>query len=141
MSDELLPALLVPAPTEAAAGLEIRLFGPMEVRIGSLPLPRLRTRKGQWLLALLTLRAGRHVERDWLAGTLWPDCSQADSRRSLRQSLHDLRLALGPEAWRLTGESPGALRLDVCGASVDVLAFDAAMAAPPPGARGTGVGG
>jgi predicted ATPase/DNA-binding SARP family transcriptional activator len=140
MSDEVLPALLVPRSAEAASGLEIRLFGPMAVRIGSLPLPRLRTRKGLWLLALLALRAGRPVERDWLAGTLWPDCNQADSRRSLRQSLHDLRLALGPEAWRLTGESPGTLRLDVCGASVDVLAFDTAVEAPPPGTRGTGMG-
>src|SRR5205085_5735266 len=36
------------------------------------------------------------------------------------------------------GESPGTLRLDVCGASVDALAFDAAMEAPPPGTYGTG---
>src|SRR5947207_8273728 len=98
----------------------------MEVCVGGEPLPRLRSRKGLWLLALLALRAGRDVERDWLAGTLWPDCSQPDSRRSLRQSLHDLRLALGPEAGRLTGEAPQMLRLDVGGAFVDVLAFDAA---------------
>src|SRR5204862_6541803 len=117
-----------------------RLFGPMQVRLGPQPLPHFRTRKGLWLLALLALRAGRDVERDWLAGTLWPDCSQADSRRSLRQSLHDLRLALGPEAGRLTGEAPGTLRLDVCSASVDVLAFDAAMEASPPGTRGPGAG-
>lgn len=64
--------------------LEIRLFGPMEVRVGSQPLPRLRSRKGLWLLALLALRAGRDVERDWLAGTLWPGCEEADGRRSLR---------------------------------------------------------
>src|SRR5438874_11468123 len=108
MSDLLLPA--VPAPGEAASGLEIRLFGPMEVRIGPDLLPHLRTRKGLWLLALLALRAGRPVERGWLAGTLWPDCDEAHALRSLRQSLHDLRLALGPEAWRLTGEEPRMLR-------------------------------
>src|SRR5438552_7001020 len=123
MSDWMIPTL---APEEETSCLEIRLFGPMAVRIGPCPLPRLRSRKGLWLLALLASRAGRHVERDWLAGTLWPDCSQADSRRSIRQSLHDLRLALGPEAGRLTGEAPQRLRLDVCGAFVDVLAFDAA---------------
>jgi predicted ATPase/DNA-binding SARP family transcriptional activator len=126
MSDCVLPAVPAPVPGEATTGLEIRLFGPMAVRIGSCPLPRLRSRKGLWLLGLLTLRAGRHVERDWLAGMLWPDSTQADSRRSLRQSLHDLRLALGPEAGRLTGEAPQMLRLDLCGAFVDVLAFDAA---------------
>src|SRR5438876_248536 len=116
MSDWVLPAVPALAPGEATSGLEIRLFGPMAVQIGPCPLPRLRSRKGLWLLALLALRAGRHVERDWLAGTLWPDCSQPDSRRSLRQSLHDLRLALGTEAGRLTGEGPQMLRLDVGGA-------------------------
>lgn len=66
MSDLVLPA--VPAARgEAASGLAIRLFGPMEVRIGPDPLPRLRSRKGLWLLALLALRAGRPVDRDWPA--------------------------------------------------------------------------
>src|SRR5262249_43365805 len=87
-----LPTVPAPPPGEAASSLEIRLFGLMEVRTGSRPLPRLRTRKGLWLLALLALRDGRDVERDWLAGTLWPEVSDADARRSLRQSLHDLRL-------------------------------------------------
>src|SRR5437773_1914867 len=65
----------------APPGLELRLFGPMEVRIGSTPLPRLRSRKGLWLLALLALRAGREVERGWLAGTLWPDDGEAQGLR------------------------------------------------------------
>lgn len=117
----------VPAAKQAA-GLRISLFGPMEVRIGSRLLPRLRSRKGLWLLALLALRAGRPVDRDWLAATLWPECDEAHQRRSLRQSLHDLRLALGPEARRLICDAPRTLRLAVGAASVDVLAFDAAVA-------------
>jgi predicted ATPase/DNA-binding SARP family transcriptional activator/uncharacterized protein HemY len=128
MSDDLLSPFPAPASGEATSGLRIQLFGPMEVRIGSDPLPRLRSRKGLWLLALLALRDGREVERDWLAGTLWPECSEVDARRSLRQSLHDLRLALGPEAWRLIGATARTLRLEVSGAFVDVLAFDAALA-------------
>ena len=126
------PALHALAPGEAEPSLEIRLFGSMEVRIGPRPLPRLRSRKGLWLLALLALREGRSVERSWLAGTLWPDCSEARALRSLRQSLHDSRLVLGPEAGRLTGEGPRMLRLDVDGAAVDVLAFDAAIARGDP---------
>src|SRR4051794_5029442 len=102
MADLVFPTVPATPPDEAASALEIRLFGPIEVRIGPRPLPRLRSRMGLWLLALLALRAGRDVERGWLAGTLWPDGNEADGRRSLRQSLHDLRLALGPEAWRLT---------------------------------------
>src|SRR5437773_1705025 len=106
-----LPGGATPLPGVAAPGLYIRLFGPMEARVGSEPLRRLRSRKGLWLLALLTLRAGRDVERSWVAATLWPECDHADARHSLRQSLHDLRLALGPEARRLAGESVRTLRL------------------------------
>jgi DNA-binding SARP family transcriptional activator len=54
----------------------ITLFGPMQVRIEGQPLPLMRSRKSLWLLALLTLRHDRPVERDWLAGTLWPDLNQ-----------------------------------------------------------------
>src|SRR5262249_38746053 len=54
-------------------------------------------------------------------------------RRSLRQSLHDLRLALGSEAYRLKSTTPRTLRLNLEGASVDVFAFDAAVAHGDPG--------
>jgi predicted ATPase/DNA-binding SARP family transcriptional activator len=116
------------APAERSPGLEIYLFGPVEVRVGGRPLPRLRSRKGFWLLGLLALRSGREVDRDWLAGTLWPEADEAGARRSLRQSLHDLRLCLGPEGGRLAGEGVRTLRLEQAGAFVDVLAFDAALA-------------
>jgi DNA-binding SARP family transcriptional activator len=48
--------------------LAIRLFGPFEVWRDGASLPRLRSRKGYRLLALLALRHGREVERSWLAG-------------------------------------------------------------------------
>jgi non-specific serine/threonine protein kinase len=133
MSDRIVPEVTLPTPGEAAPGLELRLFGPLEVRIGSRPLPRLHSRKGLWLLALLALRAGagcppgRGIEREWLAGTLWPECDAAQCRRNLRQSLHDLRRSLGPEAGRLIDAAPRALRLELQGAWVDVLAFDDAI--------------
>src|SRR5207247_9022381 len=56
----------------STAPLEIRLFGPFEARLHGRPLPRLRSRKGQWLLASLALRAGRPVERGFLVATFWP---------------------------------------------------------------------
>ena len=43
--------------------LDIRLFGSFDVRVEGRPLRPLRTRKGQWLLALLALRHGREVDR------------------------------------------------------------------------------
>src|SRR5947209_1419690 len=128
MAKPVLPTVQTAASAEQVSRLEIRLFGSMEVRLGAQTALRPRTRKAMWLLALLALRAGRAVERGWLAETLWPDVSTAQARRSLRQCLHDLRLALGPEARRLSGEAPRALRLDAGDVFVDVLAFDAAIA-------------
>src|SRR5438045_511765 len=75
--------------------LTIHLFGPFEARVNGVHLPRLRTRKGQWVLALLALRHGRDVERSWLAGTLWPDSDELRAHQSLRMALSDLRRALG----------------------------------------------
>jgi predicted ATPase/DNA-binding SARP family transcriptional activator len=108
-------------------GLRLRLFGNTEVCINGSDMPPLRSRKGLWLLAILALHRGRDVDRGWLAGTLWPDNYDADARRSLRQSLHDLRVALGAESWRITSAYPSALKFNITGASVDVAEFDAAI--------------
>jgi DNA-binding SARP family transcriptional activator len=112
----------------SAAPLTLRFLGPVEVRVRDAPLPHLRTRKGAWLLALLTLRPDHQADRDWLAGTLWPDSFQFQALASLRMSLKDLRRALGPEAGRLYAPTPRSLALELAGAAVDLLAFDAAIA-------------
>src|SRR5215217_5737682 len=75
----------------ATTSFSLRLFGPLDVRLSGEPLPRLRSRKGQWLLALLALRHGAEVSRSWLAGLLWPDSSESQALTSLRNSLMDLR--------------------------------------------------
>lgn len=119
--------------TEAAvAPLTIRLFGPLFVLVEGWPLPHLRSRKAQWLLALLTLRHGRPVEREWLAGTLWPDMDQSQAFDNLRPVLSELRKALGSEGERLQSPNRHALILDLAGTDVDVLAFDAAIASKTP---------
>src|SRR5947207_1900865 len=78
----------------AAAPLAFYLFGPFEARVNGTLVPHLHARKGQWLLALLALRAGREVQRSWLAVTLWPDSSEAAALTNLRSSLKELRQAL-----------------------------------------------
>jgi predicted ATPase/DNA-binding SARP family transcriptional activator/class 3 adenylate cyclase len=120
------PAVTV--PERAASPLTLRLFGPFEVCLNGAPLPRLRSRKGQWLLALLALRLGREVERGGLAGTLWPESSEALALASLRMSLANLRQALGSEAGRLRSPTPHTLCLDLAGAEADAAAFDEAIA-------------
>jgi DNA-binding SARP family transcriptional activator len=108
--------------------LALHLFGAFEVSVNGVPLPRLRSLKGQWLLALLTLHTNQEVERAWLTGLLWPDSSEGAAFANLRCSLKDLRRALGPEAARLRSSTTGTLCLDLTGAAVDVLGFDAALA-------------
>ena len=120
------PPKTAPAAAEEAA-LCLRLFGPFEAQVNRRSLPRLRSRKGQWLLALLALRAGRAVERAWVAGTLWPDTTEENALVSLRQTLTDLRRALGTEAARLVSPTTRTLSFEADGAFVDALAFDAAI--------------
>jgi predicted ATPase/DNA-binding SARP family transcriptional activator len=118
-------ALISSYPPESA--LHIRLFGPFAVQAAGRPLSHLHSRKGQWLLALLTLRHGSEVSRDWLAGTLWPESGQTEAFANLRNCLYDLRRALGPHAYRLGSSSSQTLRLDLSGAEADVLVFDTAV--------------
>src|SRR5438093_10010098 len=104
--------------------LAIHLFGPLRVIVRGAPLPRLRTRSVEWLLALLTLRHGRAVNRSWLAGTLWPESEESRALQSLRNDLVSLRKALGPEGGRIQSPAPDSLTLELAGAEVDVLQFD-----------------
>jgi non-specific serine/threonine protein kinase len=110
------------------ANVEFRLLGSFDVRIHNQPLPPLRSRREQWLLALLVLRHPREISRDWLAATLWPENEESQARFYLRKSLSNLRNALGAEAARLLAPTPRTVRLDLTGAFVDVVVFDSAMA-------------
>jgi len=100
----------------------------MQALVSGHPIPRLRSRKALWLLALLTMRGGRPVEREWLAGTLWPDTDQDRSLTNLRSVLSDLRVALGTEGERLRSPSRHTLSMDIIDADVDVIAFGKAIA-------------
>lgn len=105
------------------APLTIRLFGPPEFRVNGELLPRLKTRKGLYVLALLALRHDREIERSWLAGILWPENEEATALAYLRQSLTDLRHALGDAAGCLLSPTSRTLRLDVDNADVDLISF------------------
>ena len=65
--------------------LEIRLFGQFDARLNGAPLRTLRTRKGEWLLALLVLRREQQIDRGWMAGTLWPETTDENALGSLRK--------------------------------------------------------
>src|ERR1051325_430167 len=112
-----------------ASRLEIHLFGALEVRIEGIASPPIPLRKARWLLALLALRAGRTVDRDWLAALLWPDHDESTARRNPRPCLsNDLRPYLRAASACLVAPTFHTLLLEVEGVWVDVLAFDAALA-------------
>src|SRR5436853_7146098 len=111
---------MIPSP------LTIHLFGPLQVVVHGEPMPRVRTRSIEWLLALLVLRSGKHVSRSWLAGTLWPDSEETQALKNLRNALLSLRKALGAEGERIH-PTRDTLSLNLDGADVDLLRFDAAI--------------
>src|SRR5437762_1655995 len=104
--------MIAEAPTRRPGGiLKIRLFGAFDAQVSGDPLPRTRTRKEQWLLALLALRPEQTLDRRWLAGVLWPDTLEAGAMANLCRSLTDLRRVLGHDAPRLEAPTPRTLRL------------------------------
>ena len=105
----------------------ITLFGPMQAQVDGAPMPHLRSRKALWLLALLTLRAQRPVEREWLAAMLWPDLDPSRGFANLRPILSELRNRLGSQRVRLQTPNRLTLLLDLKGVHVDLLIFDAAI--------------
>ena len=91
------------------------------------PLPRLRSRKEPWLLALLVLHAGRELERRWLAGLLWPESREESALINLRGSLLDLRRALGSVLAITLSAPPHALSTGEFGAASSLIAEADAM--------------
>src|SRR5512143_3543755 len=76
--------------------LEVRLLGQFEVRLDGAPLV-IASRPAQLLLAYLLLNAGAPYRREQIAGHLWPDTTDANARRSLRQALWQLRRAFNAQ--------------------------------------------
>lgn len=108
-------------------GIEIGLLGTMSVLIDGRPLPKMRSRKAKWLLALLALRLGKPIGRTTLAGMLWPDTNGETARANLRAVVSELRRALGREADRLQSIDRNTLAFDFSGVEIDLAAFDAAI--------------
>ena len=115
--------------------LQIQLFGTFQVKVQGEALPRMRSKMERRLLMLLALKAAKPVAREWLAQTLWPDSEPTLALYNLRRSLVNLRQALGPAAPRLSAPSPQTLCLDLGAEELDLLAFDAALAADSPAGR------
>ncbi len=75
--------------------LEIRLLGQFEVRVNDAPVV-IPSRLAQSLLAYLLVHRACSHRREKRAGLFWPDKSETNARRSLRQELWRLRKILDP---------------------------------------------
>lgn len=114
----------IPAGTQ----LQLHLLGPLQMHgtTGAVPLV---ARKAQALLAYLALRRGTSIPRETLAGLLWAQRSEDQARASLRQTLSELRRALGPEAALLLQTTSNRVTLAVSGVWVDADALESAAQA------------
>jgi WD40 repeat protein/class 3 adenylate cyclase len=73
--------------------LQIRLLGQFDVRLDGKRIV-VSSRAGQSLLAYLAMTTGTPHRREKLAGTLWPDSSEENARKNLRQELWRIRKAI-----------------------------------------------
>jgi predicted ATPase/DNA-binding SARP family transcriptional activator len=109
--------------------LELRVFGPVEARVEGANITQLLSRKALWLLAILALREGKPIERQRLAGMVWPDSSDAGALHNLRQTLATLRRVMGNARICIGTLSPRSIFLrPSCDVRVDALEFDDACA-------------
>src|SRR6185436_6757410 len=76
--------------------LQIRLLGQFDVRLDGKRV-MISSRAGQSLLAYLTLTAGTAHRREKLAGTIWPESSDENARKNLRQELWRIRKVLSAQ--------------------------------------------
>ncbi len=112
------------ASPDAQASLCLRLFGAGEILISGVRTPRPKQRKDFLLLALLAMRHGQALERDWLAGMLWPDSEQSQALYNLRRSLSIVRGLLGKEGGRILSPTSRTVEFSAEGARIDALQFD-----------------
>ena len=73
--------------------LQIRLLGQFDIRLDGKRIV-ISSRAGQSLMAYLAMTAGTSHRREKLAGTLWPNSSEENARKNLRQELWRIRKAL-----------------------------------------------
>jgi DNA-binding SARP family transcriptional activator len=81
--------------TNPSRGLTVKLFGDLRIKLNGNSIPGIASNKGRALLVYLAVESKRSHRRDKLAEMLWPDREQGIARKSLKQSLANLRKVTG----------------------------------------------
>lgn len=111
------------------AVLRALLFKAMSIRVGGNRIALPKMRKTRAVFAILALRAPEPVSRVQLTALLWSRRDPQQARASLRQALHELHAALGPETRHLLEVDRSHLALSGTSVWVDVGALRIAAAA------------
>ncbi len=110
--------------------MQIGLLGTVTVTDAAGSPVALAGRKDRALVAYLAAHLGCPVDRDRLAGLIWPDAAQGAGRASLRQSLSTIRKALPEEAGPAIVADRDTVRLDERLVTTDVRKLEQAREAP-----------
>ena len=113
----------------ARASFRIELFGKFRITHGDESVAAVNTNRLKSLLTYLVLHGDAPEPREHLAFLLWPDSGEAQARTNLRQLLHHLRRALPDECGFLTADNHTVHWRRDPACAVDVVEFDAALAA------------
>ena len=86
--------------------VRLRVLGgfALDERSGA-PAPALPKRRAQAALAVLAVCGDLGCTRERLLALLWPESGEASARHGLRDVLHAIRRALGPEAVPSSGST------------------------------------
>jgi ABC-type transport system substrate-binding protein/DNA-binding SARP family transcriptional activator/sugar lactone lactonase YvrE len=102
--------------------VELRLLGPIEVRLEDRPI-ELGPRKQRALLAMLALQVGRTVTADRLVEGLWGEEPPASAPKMVQLYVSHLRPLLEGSGARIATRN-GGYELQLCGDEVDVVRFE-----------------
>ena len=97
--------------------MDVRLLGPLEVRLGDGPV-QLGPRKQRAVWAMLALASGRTVSTDLLAEGLWGDALPPSAAKMVQLYVSRLRRALDGEGARIVTQGRG-YELELGGGDVD----------------------
>jgi DNA-binding SARP family transcriptional activator len=98
--------------------VDVRLLGPLEVRLGDGPI-QLGPRKQRAVLAMLALEPGRTVSADRLAEGLWGDSLPPSAGKMVQLYVSHLRRALDGDGVRIVTHGRG-YELEVVDGEIDV---------------------
>ncbi len=111
--------------------MDLRILGPLEVRVDGTPVP-IRGAIPRVLLTLLTARRGATVSADTLAEVIWGQAQPANPTNALHTQISQLRRALRPlerSSGPVVVTVPGGYRLELPPGAVDAERFEEAVVA------------